>query len=65
MGRDPQELEMPFREGSEGESRSTFGRIAKNVGWVAGSRGFNLTLSVVYLAFTARALGPEKFGVLH
>jgi len=63
MGRDPQELEMPFREGSEGESRSTFGRIAKNVGWVAGSRGFNLTLSVVYLAFTARALGPEKFGV--
>ena len=64
MARDPQEPEVPFREGSaRGESRSTFARIAKNVGWVAGSRGFNLTLSVVYLAFTARALGPEKFGV--
>ncbi|HET8749666.1 MAG TPA: lipopolysaccharide biosynthesis protein [Sphingomicrobium sp.] len=37
--------------------------MAKNVGWVVGSRGFNGVLSIVYLALAARALGPSAFGV--
>lgn len=42
---------------------SVFSRMAKNIGWVAGSRGFSSVLSVVYLAVAARALGPVSFGV--
>ena len=64
MGRNPRRLIRLFTDaGAEAGSLSTFARIAKNIGWIAGSRGFNLALSVVYLAITARALGPEKFGV--
>jgi O-antigen/teichoic acid export membrane protein len=37
--------------------------MAKNVGWVVGSRGFNGVLSLVYFALAARALGPAEFGV--
>ncbi|HEX8841600.1 MAG TPA: lipopolysaccharide biosynthesis protein [Sphingomicrobium sp.] len=43
-------------------SRSVFSRMAKNVGWIAGSRGFNAVLGVAYLAAAARALGPASFG---
>lgn len=53
----------PIRSAAGREGTSTFGRIAKNIGWISGSRGFNLAVSVVYLAVTARALGPAKFGV--
>jgi O-antigen/teichoic acid export membrane protein len=36
--------------------------MARNMGWVAGSRGFNSVISILYLATAARALGPEGFG---
>jgi O-antigen/teichoic acid export membrane protein len=39
-----------------------FRRIAKNVGWLAGSRGFTGVVSLAYLAIAARALGPKAFG---
>lgn len=42
--------------------RPIFGRMAKNVGWLAGSRGFIGVMSIVYLAIAARALGPRAFG---
>ena len=42
---------------------SAFSRMAKNVTWVASSRGFNSVVSVAYLAVAARALGPASFGV--
>lgn len=42
--------------------RSLFARVAKNVGWGLGSRGFTAVVSVAYLAIAARALGPEAFG---
>lgn len=42
---------------------SLFARMAKNVGWVVGSRGFSGVLSIAYLALAARALGPKEFGV--
>lgn len=37
-------------------------RIARNVGWLAGARGFTGLLSIFYLAFASRALGPRDFG---
>lgn len=48
---------------SQGGRRSVFSRLAKNVGWIAGSRGFNSVVSIAYLAVAARALGPAPFGV--
>ena len=39
-----------------------FARMARNVGWLAGSRGFIGVLSIAYLAIAARALGPRQFG---
>lgn len=39
-----------------------FSRLVKNVGWLAGSRGFIGVLSIAYLAIAARALGPRGFG---
>lgn len=45
------------------ETQSVFRRLIKNVGWIAGSRGFNAVVSIGYMAFAARALGPAQFGV--
>jgi len=45
------------------ERKPIFTRMAKNVGWVAGSRGFNSLVSLAYLALAARALGPAAFGI--
>lgn len=39
-----------------------FARLAKNLGWLAGSRGFTGVASLVYLAIAARSLGPIGFG---
>lgn len=36
--------------------------MVKNIGWIAGSRGFNSVVSVAYLAVAARTLGPAQFG---
>jgi len=41
---------------------TVFSRLAKNVGWLVGARGFTGILSIAYLAIAARALGPLKFG---
>ena len=38
------------------------GRLAKNVGWLIGSRGFAAVASIGYLAIAARSLGPKGFG---
>jgi O-antigen/teichoic acid export membrane protein len=40
-----------------------FTRLAKNVGWLLGSRGFAAVASIGYLAIAARSLGPKNFGV--
>lgn len=36
--------------------------MAKNVGWLIGSRGFVGVISIAYLAIAARALRPRGFG---
>ena len=36
--------------------------MLRNVGWLAGSRGFTGIVSLIYLAIAARALGPQQFG---
>lgn len=41
---------------------SLFARLIKNIGWIAGSRGFNALVSIAYMAFAARTLGPAGFG---
>jgi len=46
----------------KGKQRGVFARMARNVGWLAGSRGFIGILSIGYLAIAARALGPKRFG---
>lgn len=55
-------LEAPEPPAKPRESRSAFARMAKNIGWISGSRGFNSVVSIAYLAVAARALGPAKFG---
>lgn len=39
-----------------------FPRLARNVGWMLGGNGFTGLASVIYLAVSARALGPVQFG---
>ena len=39
-----------------------FTRLAKNLGWLLGSRGFAAVASIGYLAIAARSLGPKGFG---
>lgn len=39
-----------------------FRRLAKNLGWLMGSRGFAAIASIGYLAIAARSLGPRGFG---
>lgn len=39
-----------------------FRRLAKNLGWLLGSRGFTAVASIGYLAIAARSLGPKGFG---
>jgi len=46
----------------QSERKPIFRRLAKNIGWLAGSRGFTALVSVAYLAIAARALGPKDFG---
>jgi len=38
-------------------------RLARNVGWLLGGRGFTAVSSIVYLGLGARALGPVGFGL--
>ena len=45
-----------------GDHAHVFPRMARNIGWLAGSRGFVGILSIAYLAIAARALGPRGFG---
>lgn len=39
-----------------------FARLARNLGWLIGSRGFTAVASMGYLAIAARSLGPKGFG---
>lgn len=39
-----------------------FARLARNLGWLIGSRGFSAVASIAYLAIAARSLGPRGFG---
>ena len=41
---------------------ATFGQVARNVGWLAGARGFTGILSIFYLAAASRTLGARDFG---
>lgn len=38
-------------------------RLARNIGWLLGGRGFTGVTSIVYLGLAARALGPVGFGL--
>ena len=40
----------------------TVSRVVRNVGWLAGARGFAGVLSIFYLAVAARTLGMGEFG---
>jgi O-antigen/teichoic acid export membrane protein len=42
----------------------TLGRLARNVGYLAGGNAIAYPLDLIALALTARVLGPEQFGVL-
>jgi len=42
--------------------RAVFTRMARNIGWLLGGRGFTGAASLAYLALAARALGPQGFG---
>lgn len=37
-------------------------RFGRNFGWLAGSTGFSAVASLIYVALTARSLGPRGFG---
>lgn len=37
-------------------------RLGVNTGWMLGGRGLSGLISLAYLAFAARALGPRRFG---
>lgn len=43
--------------------KGPFANIARNTGWLLGSKGLGAVLSLFYLAITTRTLGPEGFGV--
>lgn len=43
--------------------RTTFARMARNIGWLLGGRGFSGVVSLAYLAIAARAMGPAGFGM--
>ena len=47
----------------ESAHREVFSRIGRNIGWLVGGRGFSGVASFFYLAFAARGMGPERFGV--
>lgn len=38
-------------------------RIGRNLGWIAGSRGFSGLVSIAYMALAARTMGPRGFGI--
>ena len=44
-------------------SKGPFANIARNTGWLLGSKGLGAVLSLFYLAITTRTLGPEGFGI--
>lgn len=46
----------------QSEPQPIFRRLGRNIGWLAGSRGFTGLVSLIYLAIAARALGPQDFG---
>jgi polysaccharide biosynthesis protein len=37
-------------------------RVGRNLSWLAGSTGFGAVASLLYVALTARTLGPRGFG---
>lgn len=42
---------------------SLVSRLARNIGWLLGGRGFTGLTSIVYIGLAARALGPVGFGI--
>lgn len=42
--------------------RPVLARAGRNFGWLAASMGFSAIASLIYVALTARALGPAGFG---
>lgn len=45
------------------QGKGPFANIARNTGWLLGSKGLGAILSLFYLAITTRTLGPEGFGI--
>jgi len=51
-------------EGREPDRHATaLSRIGRNLGWIAGSRGFAGLVSIAYMALAARTMGPAGFGI--
>ena len=42
---------------------AVYRRMARNIAWLVGGKGFAGAASLVYLALAARGLGPERFGM--
>ena len=53
---------MDYTEQASEKHVSVHSRIARNVGWLLGGRGFAGVISLVYLGVAARTLGPDRFG---
>src|SRR5690242_20719619 len=59
---------LPFRSETTatraigGRDSTVLARVGRNFGWLAGSAGFSAVASLIYVALTARALGPRSFG---
>ncbi|MFD2499396.1 lipopolysaccharide biosynthesis protein [Rhizorhabdus histidinilytica] len=41
---------------------AVFARMARNLAWLLGGRGFQAVASLLYLGLAARTLGPARFG---
>lgn len=48
---------------AKGGQSGAFANIARNTGWLLGSKGLGAVLSLLYLAIATRTLGPAGFGI--
>jgi O-antigen/teichoic acid export membrane protein len=54
---------MDYTQEASTKQPTVLPRLARNIGWLLGGRGFAAVVSLVYLGVAARALGPDRFGV--
>ena len=54
---------MNLEQRTSDKQENVIPRLARNVGWLLGGRGFSALASIVYLGLAARTLGPIGFGL--